>query len=574
MKNLIEQAISRRFGGYVHILNNVREDLPLRRDDQATGSRRPAGQSPGGQLNVVVIGGGIAGLSAAALLAERGFPVTLLEKNSYIGGKAGSWDEVLPDGFRARVDHGFHGFFRQYHNLLGLMRRTGAAQRLVPIDDYLIIGRDGRRYSFKDVRTTPLLNMLSLRRTGVYRLGELMSHRESQLLLELLRYDREETFRRFDAMSFQEYADAARLPDAMRLMFTTFSRSFFADPDLMSMAELIRSFHFYFLSNDRGLLYDYLDGDFETTFLAPVRRYLESLGVRILTSRPVARVARSAAGFSVGGDTYGAVVLAADAGAARRIAEASPFLRDEDPRGFANLTSLRQSQGYAVLRAWLDRPVTQAVPPFIAVDRRELLDSITLNHRIDPASAAWARQHDGSVVELHSYALPRGLDDRGRIAALMVEEAGTFLPELAGAKVMHTSLHVGDDFTAFHTGLHASRPGVAEPGGRPLPRRRLGGHGRAGHADGSGLHLRIHGCQCHPLPRGTAGGADPLGAAAGHLRPARRSQGSVNLSTAKNPSWIAVETDASRADGWSRRAGPKNAAAGKARVAEMRNHAA
>ena len=36
----------------------------------------------------IVIGGGIAGLSAASFLAKSGFDVTLLEKNNHLGGRA------------------------------------------------------------------------------------------------------------------------------------------------------------------------------------------------------------------------------------------------------------------------------------------------------------------------------------------------------------------------------------------------------------------------------------------------------------------------------------------------------
>lgn len=47
--------------------------------------------------SVIVIGGGIAGLASAALLARDGYKVTLLEKNASVGGRAGSWSSK---GFR------------------------------------------------------------------------------------------------------------------------------------------------------------------------------------------------------------------------------------------------------------------------------------------------------------------------------------------------------------------------------------------------------------------------------------------------------------------------------------------
>ena len=50
-----------------------------------------------GQQNVVVIGGGLGGLSAACTLAARGHRVTLLERNSWLGGKAALLEQ---DGFR------------------------------------------------------------------------------------------------------------------------------------------------------------------------------------------------------------------------------------------------------------------------------------------------------------------------------------------------------------------------------------------------------------------------------------------------------------------------------------------
>jgi len=47
-------------------------------------------------LKVGVIGSGLAGLAAACTLAARGHRVTLLEKNSWVGGKAA---QLRQDGF-------------------------------------------------------------------------------------------------------------------------------------------------------------------------------------------------------------------------------------------------------------------------------------------------------------------------------------------------------------------------------------------------------------------------------------------------------------------------------------------
>lgn len=46
---------------------------------------------------VIVIGGGLGSLAAACTLAARGVPVTLLERNDWLGGKAAVWEEA---GFR------------------------------------------------------------------------------------------------------------------------------------------------------------------------------------------------------------------------------------------------------------------------------------------------------------------------------------------------------------------------------------------------------------------------------------------------------------------------------------------
>jgi len=46
---------------------------------------------------VIVIGGGVSGMTAAGMLARQGFDVTLLEKESMTGGHVAGWDRLFPD---------------------------------------------------------------------------------------------------------------------------------------------------------------------------------------------------------------------------------------------------------------------------------------------------------------------------------------------------------------------------------------------------------------------------------------------------------------------------------------------
>ena len=118
---------------------------------------------------VAVVGGGLAGIGAASLLGERGFKVTLFERNHYLGGKAGCWDVPFEDGNVTKVDHGFHAFFRHYYNLRSFMEKNGAAEHLKSIADYLVVAKDRRHFSYKDIETTPVLNILSLGRNKFFR---------------------------------------------------------------------------------------------------------------------------------------------------------------------------------------------------------------------------------------------------------------------------------------------------------------------------------------------------------------------------------------------------------------------
>jgi squalene-associated FAD-dependent desaturase len=90
---------------------------------------------------VIVIGGGLAGLSAAVSLATESYRVTLLEKRPFLGGRATSY--ALADG--ERIDNCQHITLGCCTNLDDFYRRAGAASRIRYFDRFLFCLPDGRR---------------------------------------------------------------------------------------------------------------------------------------------------------------------------------------------------------------------------------------------------------------------------------------------------------------------------------------------------------------------------------------------------------------------------------------------
>jgi squalene-associated FAD-dependent desaturase len=105
--------------------------------------------------SVIVIGGGLAGLSSAVALAESGFRVRLLERRPFLGGRAASY--VLPGG--EHVDNCQHVTLGCCTNLDDFYRRAGAAGRIAMYDRLVFVGRDGSRAAMQASALPPPLHL-------------------------------------------------------------------------------------------------------------------------------------------------------------------------------------------------------------------------------------------------------------------------------------------------------------------------------------------------------------------------------------------------------------------------------
>ncbi|MBT8387196.1 MAG: FAD-dependent oxidoreductase, partial [Ignavibacteria bacterium] len=407
---------------------------------------------------VGIIGAGLAGVSAAIYLSERNFNVTVFERDSFLGGKVGSWPVKFEDNYQTNVEHGFHAFFRQYYNLRNLLKKIDAYKNLIPIDDYLIMTKELGDYSFKEIKNTPIENILSMRKAGIYSFKDIMKNPKFSKLIALLNYDKEKTYEKFDEISFKEFAEEVNLPPQMRLMFTTFSRAFFAEPQYISMAELIKSFHFYFLSNDHGLIYDVLDDDFEKTLWEPAKKYLDIHSAEIKLSTPINSIIKNENKFILNEEPFDYLIMASDIKGTKKIIANSDYIKSNHHEFYSQINQQKQSQRYAVLRIWIDKDVRTDVPFFIFTDALKILDSVTVYHRMEKTSQDWVKQNNGGIFELHSYALPDDFPEE-EVKEQLLEEFESYFSEIKNYKIKYEYLQIRDDFTAFHTNLFSNRPG-------------------------------------------------------------------------------------------------------------------
>ena len=430
--------------------------------------------------HVVVVGAGIAGLAAAAGLAERGVSVDVLEREPHLGGRVAGWTDRLDGGPLAGTsvanNRGFHAFFRQYYNLRALLRRSDPQlERLVAVQDYPLVDGEGRRDTFRGLPQTPPWNALVFAmRSPTFRFRDLLQL-NGVAAAPLVSVSVPGIYEQLDDRDAGRFLDEINFPKAARhLAFEVFARSFFARPERLSAAELAAMFHIYFLGSSEGLVFDVANSNFDTALWNPLGEYLTEHGVRFHTGV-------SAEWVGVGGsrrlqvntgdgviDADG-VVLAADVGGLQKIVAASGELGEESWR--QRVAAMQVAPPFVVQRLWLDAPVNADRPAFLGTGGLEPVDNISVVSNYEREAAEWARAQGGSVVEVHSYSV--GLDSPqsgavdppplDKLRERMLGRLHQLFPETARAGIVAERILVKQDCPLFAPGAYAGRPTVDTP---------------------------------------------------------------------------------------------------------------
>ena len=299
---------------------------------------------------VVVVGGGLAGLVAALELSARKLEVVLLERAAHLGGKLGGW-QIDVGGERFPMEHGFHGFFAQYHNLYEVLRTVGAADNLAPPPDYPIVFPDRPEERFAEMTAVFPFNLLSVvRQSKTLRLAD-FAH-DGPALMELMKWRGEDTYRRLDGIDFRTLTIDGRINKGMREnIIEPFGKTTLNRLPRLSAAEGIRFFHFFFIGNPDGLWYRYSKRDALSDIITPMAQRLVAQGGTIRTASAARRL-RSEGGRVTGVELE---VDGASSGAQVRVAASGIA-----PSGW---TPIQGPDGSAVY-------VTRRAGGFIALDAR------------------------------------------------------------------------------------------------------------------------------------------------------------------------------------------------------------
>ncbi|KAJ3078213.1 hypothetical protein HK102_004643 [Quaeritorhiza haematococci] len=431
---------------------------------------------------VLVVGGGIAGLSAALELAERGFDVTLKEARDHLGGRL----DAIPvqpfgpnNGTTFNTIHGFHAWFYNYFNFDNILDRLNLQGNFRPWEKVEYIFRNYKPETIFSEGPYPL-NLLGIL-TRSPNLNILNGLSTTFALPDLVFYNYENVYQKYDGLTLKEWAAQKKVGKVFYdiIMDPAVSVTL-NDRDTISAAEMLNLMHIYFLSSPKADVRKVLTKPFNTGVIDPWAERLRQLGVKIQLSAPVQglRFKNAEVVAEVGtNESYDFAIIAADLPGQKAVLAGSVA---EDDLSQVALDAIRSpvnampiARPYKVIRVWFDKKLPAKYPDIIETPEHRPINLVAQFHLLEDECIKWSNETGGGVMEFHIYDIAdpsvAAVTDAAQIWEYIKPTALEIAPELATLKPIGFNLNSYDNFPSFPKGLANIRPYVDTPAGAGIP---------------------------------------------------------------------------------------------------------
>ncbi len=400
---------------------------------------------------IIIIGGGLAGVTAALHLAERGLSPLILEAEpDYAGGRAAGGKMVEVGSHHFRVEHGIHGIWSPYRNLQALLSRHRLRPAFVPAQEETWIYKRNDSVKRANIGSSlrrswfpaPLhyLGLFArphfLRILGLRSLFSLPMVWYSLILAVGI-----------DPIAEKQPLDGLYLSDFMKgwsqpiksFCMGLARNGLSAQPDEVPLSGFIAFLRYYTLLRRDSWGFSYLPADSGTVLVEPLVEKLEIFGGEMRLGTAVTHITSASSGWIVhtsDGQSLSAeqLILAVDSASAATLIENSTL----EGRGGLYWPDSRET---AVVRLWFNRtpnPSSSAEGGMFSGDF--IIDNFFWLHRLQDQYRQWHNDTGGSAIEVHIYGPPELLKQSDlQILAQAIGDIHAAFPEMRG-HIVHKQL--------------------------------------------------------------------------------------------------------------------------------------
>ena len=236
-------------------------------------------------MKIAIFGAGVAGLSAAIELVDRGHTVEIYEKRKVLGGKVSVWKDSDGDS----IESGLHIVFGGYEQLQKYLKRVGAGDNYQWKEHSLIYAEsDGKQSYFKKAKLpSPWAEVVGGLQTDFLNMWDKISLIKG-LFPAIL--GNEEYFRSQDHMTYSEWHRLRGASEhSLQKLWRAISLAMnFIEPNIISARPMITIFK-YFGTDYAATKFAFFKKNPGDSMIEPMRQYIQSKGGRIFVDAKLNR---------------------------------------------------------------------------------------------------------------------------------------------------------------------------------------------------------------------------------------------------------------------------------------------